>query len=55
LQDLPSLDQFVVNEQMLLTEAMMPAVEQHDEETGDRESLVADEGAPEEVNARTAA
>ena len=26
LQDLPSLDQFVVNEQMLLTEAMMPAV-----------------------------
>ena len=26
LQDLPSLDQFVVNEQMLLTEAMMPAI-----------------------------
>lgn len=36
LQDLPSLDQFVVNEQMLLTEAMMPAIEPaNDEDNGE--------------------
>jgi segregation and condensation protein B len=51
LQDLPSLDQFVVNEQMLLTEAMMPAVQPHEED----ESLAEGESATEEVNARTAA
>ena len=47
LQDLPSLDQFVVNEQMLLTEAMMPAVA----------SLPAEEieSDTEEVDARTTA
>ena len=47
LQDLPSLDQFVVNEQMLLTEAMMPAVA----------SLPAEEteSDTEEVDAGTAA
>ena len=38
LQDLPSLDQFVVNEQMLLTEAMMPAIKQASEdESGEEE------------------
>jgi len=51
LQDLPSLDQFVVNEQMLLTEAMMPAIEQPDEESGEEET----ESLSEEANARTAA
>jgi segregation and condensation protein B len=38
LQDLPSLDQFVVNEQMLLTEAMMPALETEPEEEGAEET-----------------
>ena len=38
LQDLPSLDQFVVNEQMLLTEAMMPAIKQaNEDESGEEE------------------
>jgi len=54
LQDLPSLDQFVVNEQMLLTEAMMPAIEQAEAED---ESIAEGEAASlnEEANARTAA
>jgi len=51
LQELPSLDQFVVNEQMLLTEAMMPAIEQPDEESGEEET----ESLSEEANAGTAA
>ena len=42
LQDLPSLDQFVVNEQMLLTEAMMPALET--EAAEETESEEADAG-----------
>ena len=44
LQDLPSLDQFVVNEQMLLTEAMMPAVAQLNEEETETQSEEADAG-----------
>lgn len=53
LQDLPSLDQFVVNEQMLLTEAMMPAIETESEEEGAEE--IAQEDQSEEVDAGTAA
>ena len=44
LQDLPSLDQFVVNEQMLLTEAMMPALETEAESEEETESEEADAG-----------
>lgn len=58
LQDLPSLDQFVVNEQMLLTEAMMPALAQANEEIGEEnagESIAESESTAEEENARTAA
>jgi segregation and condensation protein B len=44
LQDLPSLDQFVVNEQMLLTEAMMPAVAPPDAEEAETLAEEADAG-----------
>ena len=57
LQDLPSLDQFVVNEQMLLTEAMMPALETEteSEEEGAEESTEEIESQSEEADAGTAA
>lgn len=51
LQDLPSLDQFVVNEQMLLTEAMMPAIKSANEEEPEESS----ESQSEEADAGTAA
>ena len=51
LQDLPSLDQFVVNEQMLLTEAMMPALETEPEQETAEET----EAQSEEADAGTAA
>ena len=53
LQDLPSLDQFVVNEQMLLTEAMMPALETETEP--EEESTEVIESQSEEADAGTAA
>ena len=51
LQDLPSLDQFVINEQMLLTEAMMPALETEPEQETAEET----EAQSEEADAGTAA
>ena len=53
LQDLPSLDQFVVNEQMLLTEAMMPALETEPEP--EEETTKETESQSEEADAGTAA
>ena len=65
LQELPSLDQFVVNEEMLLTEAMMPALPSEDEAEEDDAAIaieaVIEDAAPklraaEELeDARTAA
>ena len=55
LQDLPSLDQFVVNEQMLLTEAMMPALETETETEPEQETAEETEAQSEEADAGTAA
>ena len=62
LQDLPSLDQFVVNEQMLLTEAMMPALGSANEEEPGPEEISIEESneakidtQSEEADAGTAA